>query len=428
MDQFSELIYLFKSNAHLLTLDYVGHGLTPDTKNPSHYTTQALLSDIVEVLRCHVKSHHRASTDLIDSTMPTPTADFKKIPLMIISHSYGCVLATKLASYLKEGALMDYELRSMAFIAPSYRAPWPKAKYIPLWVLSLLRQWDQRGGSDSNSVRRLLGATADKRLKRKQFIWNRHLSTQQLGYLLEGLEWPTDTLYEHMKVPVFVLGGALDHLVPPSHLTALSALVACKDGPVIIPGLGHQLVCQAPEVVHAHVSSFLTQFCPQFYPYTHWTMDSRDKWNLKNLSKWKSTVPMGHVLARLVPMKVLKQDDPEHNPSTLAKLHPELRCIVDLSKDSPPYDTEELSKLGIRYIKVSTVSKQVPTFENVQHFIQVVDDYLTKNPFQIGVHCHYGYNRTGFMIVSYLVEKLGMDVHDAIHAFTAARKPDGIRY
>lgn len=41
----------------------------------------------------------------------------------------------------------------------------------------------------------------------------------------------------------------------------------------------------------------------------------------------------------------------------------------------------------------------------------------------IGVHCTHGFNRTGFLIVSYLVEKYDYDVAAAIQIFARAREP-----
>jgi protein-tyrosine phosphatase len=45
----------------------------------------------------------------------------------------------------------------------------------------------------------------------------------------------------------------------------------------------------------------------------------------------------------------------------------------------------------------------------------------------IGVHCHYGFNRTGFFIVSYLVERLGYKLDDAVAEF-AQKKAPGIKH
>ena len=45
----------------------------------------------------------------------------------------------------------------------------------------------------------------------------------------------------------------------------------------------------------------------------------------------------------------------------------------------------------------------------------------------IACHCHYGFNRTGFFLVSYMIERLGYDVASAIAQFKKARPP-GIRH
>jgi hypothetical protein len=42
---------------------------------------------------------------------------------------------------------------------------------------------------------------------------------------------------------------------------------------------------------------------------------------------------------------------------------------------------------------------------------------------QIAVHCHYGFNRTGFLIVAYLVEEEKWDVDRAIDEFAICRPP-----
>jgi mRNA-capping enzyme len=40
-----------------------------------------------------------------------------------------------------------------------------------------------------------------------------------------------------------------------------------------------------------------------------------------------------------------------------------------------------------------------------------------------GVHCTHGFNRTGFVICSYLVEDCDMSIELAISVFAAARPP-----
>lgn len=41
------------------------------------------------------------------------------------------------------------------------------------------------------------------------------------------------------------------------------------------------------------------------------------------------------------------------------------------------------------------------------------------------MHCTHGFNRTGYLICCYMVEKMDMAIEDAVELFTEAR-PDGI--
>ncbi|XP_025410811.1 mRNA-capping enzyme-like [Sipha flava] len=65
-----------------------------------------------------------------------------------------------------------------------------------------------------------------------------------------------------------------------------------------------------------------------------------------------------------------------------------------------------------------------PTKEQTKLFIKICSKFVAKNPLQcIGVHCTHGFNRTGFMIITYLIEELHFNVTSAITHFAAARPP-----
>ena len=114
--------------------------------------------------------------------------------------------------------------------------------------------------------------------------------------------------------------------------------------------------------------------------------------------------------------------------------------VIDISHENPVYDPAQLEKGGIHYHKHPTVSKIPPIPEETRDFINLVDrleneitdmlqkqgDSLGPRPL-VGVHCHYGFNRTGFLIVSYLIERKGYSVQDAIDEFER-RRPPGIRH
>ncbi|GMF65335.1 unnamed protein product [[Candida] boidinii] len=127
-------------------------------------------------------------------------------------------------------------------------------------------------------------------------------------------------------------------------------------------------------------------------------------------------------------MKTLRETDKVHNPKNFEILHPEIKYIVDIGSNLPSYDPENFQR--IKYIKFSTVSKIIPDNITIRKFISLISELqngLIKDKEFIVVHCHYGFNRTGFLICSYLIEKLGWSVSDAIESFKLAKEP-GIKH
>ncbi|XP_059165251.1 mRNA-capping enzyme-like [Physella acuta] len=67
---------------------------------------------------------------------------------------------------------------------------------------------------------------------------------------------------------------------------------------------------------------------------------------------------------------------------------------------------------------------EAPTEEQTEAFIGLCEKFISKKPLEIiGVHCTHGFNRTGFLIVAYLVEKLSWSLDAAIRQFAQARPP-----
>lgn len=162
-------------------------------------------------------------------------------------------------------------------------------------------------------------------------------------------------------------------------------------------------------------------------------LSTEGKWDVKNLEKWKAVQPVSLPIADVFrAMKTLREVDEKHSPKIFVQEWAgKLRAVVDISHDSPVYDPKGLEEGGIAYYKFPTVSKQPPTKDEVKSFIELIDKIRGEQPDgakgMIGVHCHYGFNRTGFFVVSYLIERLGYKVQDAIDTFQQARPP-GIRH
>lgn len=197
-------------------------------------------------------------------------------------------------------------------------------------------------------------------------------------------------------------------------------------------------------------------------------LSTEGKWDVKNLAKWQSIRPVSEPIAGIFrAMKTLREIDQEHSPERFVQSWKgRIRAVVDISHESPVYDPKGLEEGGIEYHKVPTVSKIPPTEAEVAEFIKLIDR-LRFNPHHdsasqqeqglshvgdttdtsfpppavlpasgteqgndealIGVHCHYGFNRTGFFIACYLIERLQYPVQRALDTFAAAR-PKGIKH
>jgi pimeloyl-ACP methyl ester carboxylesterase/protein-tyrosine phosphatase len=162
-------------------------------------------------------------------------------------------------------------------------------------------------------------------------------------------------------------------------------------------------------------------------------LTTEGKWDVKNLEKWKAVSPVSSPIANTFrAMKTLREVDERHSPKRFVADYKGLvRAVVDISHDAPVYDPQGLVDGGIKYHKFPTVSKMPPTVEEVRDFVALVDEVRGAREKGeqglIGVHCHYGFNRTGFFLVCYMVERLGYRVEEAIEEFRRARAP-GIRH
>ena len=175
------------------------------------------------------------------------------------------------------------------------------------------------------------------------------------------------------------------------------------------------------------------------------------KWDVKNLKKWQAVAacsePIGGIFRA---MKTMREVDPEHSPKEFVKrysasvLPDGVPVVIDISHETPVYHPQSLEDAGIRYLKFPTVSKEVPKAEEVEEFIKLIDKLRKDEELMapriagpdgtkgsahptIGIHCHYGYNRTGVMLICYLVEREGYKLQDALDEF-AEKKPPGIKH
>ncbi|KAF4512176.1 hypothetical protein G6O67_001350 [Ophiocordyceps sinensis] len=220
---------------------------------------------------------------------------------------------------------------------------------------------------------------------------------------------------------------------------------------IVMPAPANHALLYMPPSARAlagHISDFLAARVTRRLSLA-WQLQylSREgKWDVKNLNKWKSVAPVSDVIGpegRPVfrALKTLREADDVHCPTVFVEnWGAVVKNVIDISKDQPVYDPRGLERGGVHYHKFPTVSKVPPEAREVEAFIGLVDGMRGAQEERdaagglgdakacvVGVHCHYGFNRTGYFIVCYLVERCGFAVPDAIEAFAKAR-PSGIRH
>ncbi|XP_055871008.1 mRNA-capping enzyme-like [Biomphalaria glabrata] len=131
-----------------------------------------------------------------------------------------------------------------------------------------------------------------------------------------------------------------------------------------------------------------------------------------------------------------KYDDqvPEENRFTVDMLFNSIKMskrkmglIINLCNTERFYKREavENTEHDCKFISLKCAGRaEAPTEEQTETFIKVCENFVSKKPLElIGVHCTHGFNRTGFLIVSYLVKKQSWSVEAAVRQYAQARPP-----
>lgn len=531
MAQFHPLLTSLVNLAPCLAVDLPGCGLSEfEPEAWGAYTTEAL----AELLEVVIEDYRQKTQGVV-----------------LIGHSMGASLAAMLASTATAHPFSEHVV-GVVGICPKADPPAEeqvaairKLLWVPGPIFNLWRRWDRRGGAESASVHRFVGADADEETKRLQYRFNEQSRTPVWRRMANGTlpvfenhvakgGLPGRRTWAGLEVPVLLVAGEADHITKSSEIekiagfmgkshpvhtevrdgshaaveTAVSVDAASEqrnelggrmedleetttasedahenpstptDEPSVIPPqcskprkvlkttvlpapASHALLYQPATVriLAGLVSDFLqTQVSPRLS--LGWQLQflsTSGKWDVKNLEKWKKVTPVSEPIGGVFrAMKTLREVDETHCPEVFVKdWGSQIKDIVDISHESPVYDPRGLENGGVHYHKFPTVSKvgfwllvartstdsqmQIPpTDEEVAAFTTVVDrlreeqraraetEGWTEDHY-IGVHCHYGFNRTGYFLVCYLVERLGYDVQVAINEF-ARQRPKGIKH
>ncbi|EEE51857.1 hypothetical protein OsJ_33380 [Oryza sativa Japonica Group] len=142
-----------------------------------------------------------------------------------------------------------------------------------------------------------------------------------------------------------------------------------------------------------------------------------------------SKVPLDETFNDLVPPG--KRYSSKQVVNKQRKAGREIGLVIDLTNTTRYYSPAEWTRQGIKHVKIPCKGRDaVPDNESVNWFVYEVMMFLdrqkqSKNPKYILVHCTHGHNRTGFMIIHYLMRTQVSCVAEAINIF-AKRRPPGI--
>jgi protein-tyrosine phosphatase len=361
-----------------------------------------------------------------------------------------------------------------------------KLKWIPDPLFDVLRWLDRRGGLESASIERFIGKGADKASKQMQSNFNDQSRTPTFRRIILGM-LPTaegvgglqsEEEWASLDLPLLLIGGESDTTTTPDNVMKIADIRANPSPSVleerasfrkhmtlvktlkgkdntdrdfrhqILPAPathGLMYVTATYRIVGGIISSYIANHIDQRLS-PGWQLQhlsTEGKWDVKNLQKWQAVDPVSPIISEhFRAMKTLREVDDSHNPTKFAQnWGPEshrsdgvVTDVIDISHETPVYDPAGLEVGGVHYHKFPTVSKFPPTQAEVSNFNALVDEILANNEKLpgdekklIGVHCHYGYNRTGFFVCSYLIEREGFGVQQALDLYKE-RRPDGIRH
>ena len=173
-----------------------------------------------------------------------------------------------------------------------------------------------------------------------------------------------------------------------------------------------------------------TQSIPGLELPTGWLSCPRMGRNLKNLGSSGFNVapakaPLGRrfVAGGAVPPEL--SFAPADAVDDFASKGMRLGLVLDLTNTGRYYDPAEWGSRGVAHQKIFCPPRgRVPHPESVSHFCFEMLRFTTKFPRDfVLVHCTHGFNRTGFMLCSWMVRYGGISVAEALGRFAQARPP-----
>ena len=163
---------------------------------------------------------------------------------------------------------------------------------------------------------------------------------------------------------------------------------------------------------------------------TGWLSCPRMGRNLKNLASSGFNVapakaPLGQRFVKAGAVPAALSFTPADVVDDFASKGMRLGLVLDLTNTGRYYDPAEWGARGVAHQKIFCPPRgRVPHPESVNHFCFEMLRFTSKFPQDfVLVHCTHGFNRTGFMLCSWMVRYGGISVAEALERFARARPP-----
>ncbi|GJP59202.1 hypothetical protein CLOP_g9484 [Closterium sp. NIES-67] len=153
---------------------------------------------------------------------------------------------------------------------------------------------------------------------------------------------------------------------------------------------------------------------------------------------WIDCPAMGEAIGLLIPAKAplgeafreLVEPGKRWNADVALKqtrsMKKDVGLVIDLTNTTRYYNPQDWTKHKVKYLKLACRGRdEVPDDETVNRFVYAALDYMraTDRKKCILVHCTHGHNRTGFMIIHFLMRAMGGRVAERLAEFAEARPP-----
>lgn len=137
-------------------------------------------------------------------------------------------------------------------------------------------------------------------------------------------------------------------------------------------------------------------------------------------------MPMKTLLSDDIPVPIECKFTPDMFFKQMRERKLTVGLVINLAYTDRFYDWNDLiDDHNVEYKHISCRGfNEAPQEDKQQEFIRVCNSFLSKNPRKlIAVHCTHGFNRTGFMICSYLCREREWALDAAVAHFATCRPP-----